>query len=146
LLLSAITLARAPSSNTAVLVAFVGQIGAIMTYPAVAPAILLCLSYFHPPTSSRMLLMYFSWFIAAVLAATLLISGINYLVSGHFGIEIAGWRCPHAGKSLAEITDNLTRYSVNAWFSAKEYPDVLLLGLMTFVLGFIDRCTYRLAI
>jgi hypothetical protein len=90
--------------------------------------------------------MYICLFVAAVFIATLLMSSINYFVSGHFGIEIAHWRCPHFGKSIAAAKENLIRHSVNALFSAKQYPEVLLLGLIIFILGFIDRCTYRFAI
>ena len=144
-LVTAFALYRISSPVGAAVVATLGQTASFLTYPAVAPVILL-LEVLRVTDSSKLavnLIISFVCFAIALLLAMLVMSGINFFVDGYFGLKIAEWRHPNIGTSLTAIAENATRFLDDFSNSANSWLHVLSLGGMAFAIGLLDHASRR---
>ena len=143
LFLTALALHRIPDPVKAAMAALLGQTASFLTFPGVAPVILLYFSYLHPTGRYLRFMIPFFLLFASLLMALLIMSSANYLMNGYFGVEIASWRSPNPGSSFAALTDNLGSFVSNTLLSAKTRLDMLVLCALPILIGILDPAVRR---
>jgi hypothetical protein len=128
----------ATTQRRQLVIAVIGQIAAFLSYAGIAPLILLQLAFKRSGARADLLLRLASFPVALVIAA-LIMSGVNGLVFGTFGIAISDWREPNPLIDLSSGIANLDRFWDEQSALLASFPAYVLLVGATAALGLTGR-------
>jgi hypothetical protein len=115
----------------------------LLTYPPVSALVLFAVIVGEYRSDVRRLLVLGVGFIASYGLGVLLVYGFNWLAFGLFGVDIAPWRLPNPLHSLADLTENVSRYAAQLSALGALLGVAWVVGVICLTWAIIERTTRR---
>jgi hypothetical protein len=121
---------------------FVATVLSVLTYPPLAPVVLVAALVHLRRRPWRTTLAACALFVVVYGIGILTIYTLNWIAFRHFGVRISAWRHPNAAHSLHALVVNAHRYLVDLKGLAKALgPPSLVLGAVAGIVALLDPRT-----
>ncbi len=116
----------------------VGEVAAVLTYPPVGVLLLVFAVVLLREARWRKVLAVIATWVAAFALGVGVAYTLNWIVNGHFGLQLASWRQPNPLNSIQALDVNVSRWLTAAGSLWAAQWWVALVGLVGIVLGLLD--------